>query len=474
MEKADLTPKGSGALLGSSDIIAFSTSATWLSELAGTLTSLGITKATFVNSIDEMEALIPKLAPDVIVSDLNCDYDISFMLPILARKMRQRGEIKKLPHFLWCASTSTHGPGRCNHQLFRNNSGGNIASTETAAIPSHALDAHVRLARQAGIQVMIIEETGPSQLAEAISSLAQLDSPSSDPSPEKSEIPLEEDLIAAISGEHGLRVVLQPQFDLHTRQIIGAEALARWTHPILGNIPPAVFIPMVNRLDMNLMLFSFVNSKVIEILAALTARGIHIPVAVNASVRTVSTQGFSRLLANRMRGAGLPTHLLKIELTEEVPVEDHLLLSASLHSLRALGFPISLDDFGSGSATMNLLATMPFDEVKIDGSFIKGIDQISQSCSIIATISSLARLLNLSLVAEGIEDESSVTTLRRLGCQRGQGFHLSRPLEAKEFLKQIDALCSGNAQKLGEKSSPELLTEVRSPGPPPLPLDGCR
>ncbi|WYX24796.1 EAL domain-containing protein [Achromobacter xylosoxidans] len=136
------------------------------------------------------------------------------------------------------------------------------------------------------------------------------------------ELQLEEDLIAAISGGTGLHIALQPQYDLHTKALLGAEALARWTHPRLGNISPTVFIPIVNRLDLNLALFGFVKKKVIEILEVLYGRGVGVPIAVNASVKTICTEGFAQFLAQKMEHAGLPNRLLKIELTEELPIED--------------------------------------------------------------------------------------------------------------------------------------------------------
>jgi EAL domain-containing protein (putative c-di-GMP-specific phosphodiesterase class I) len=105
--------------------------------------------------------------------------------------------------------------------------------------------------------------------------------------------------------------------------------------------------------------------------------------------------------------------------------------------LRTKGFPISLDDFGQGSATMNLLAKMSFDEVKIDGSFVRDMQTNASSLAVISATLSLVRLMNLKLVVEGIEEESCIATLFNLGCRTGQGYALARPMELKDFFECV-------------------------------------
>jgi EAL domain-containing protein (putative c-di-GMP-specific phosphodiesterase class I) len=164
---------------------------------------------------------------------------------------------------------------------------------------------------------------------------------------------------------------------------------------------------------------------------------LEIPISVNASVDTLCTTGFSARLADRMMRAGLPNHLLKIELTEDIPVMDELCLSAAINALKVRGFGVSLDDFGSGSATLRQIASMPFDEVKIDGALIRDLDNKSTARRVIATTLALARRLNMTVVAEGIETDSCRILLRRLGCTNGQGFVLSRPMEVQDFLSRL-------------------------------------
>nr|WP_257627024.1 EAL domain-containing protein [Pseudomonas sp. Xaverov 259] len=263
------------------------------------------------------------------------------------------------------------------------------------------------------------------------------------PVPATTDVPTEDDVIAALATGEGLRVVFQPQYDLRSMKVVGAEALIRWRHPEHGDISPAVLIPLVNKLGLHLLLFSFVNAKVLEMLLTLKGRQLNVPISVNASVDTLCTLGFADRLAERMTRARIPSHLLKIELTEDIPVMDELTLSAALNALKARGFGVSLDDFGSGSATLRQIARMPFDEVKIDGALIRDLDSKSPARRIVASTLALARRLNMTVVAEGIETESCRVLLRRLGCQNGQGYVLSRPMEADELLARLDRNTAG-------------------------------
>jgi EAL domain-containing protein (putative c-di-GMP-specific phosphodiesterase class I) len=250
-----------------------------------------------------------------------------------------------------------------------------------------------------------------------------------------SSLPSDADAIHAITTGEGLRVVYQPQYDLYTMRTVSAEALLRWRHPLYGDVPPSVLIPMVNRLGLHLQLFNLVVTQVIDVLRCLRSIGADVPVAVNASVDTVCEPGMADLLSARMWDSCLSPRLLKVEMTEDLPVRDELCLCACLNALRAKGFPLSLDDFGAGSATLDVLIKMPFDEVKIDGAYIRDMETNTHTHAIVATIISLARRLDVKLVAEGIENETMVTSLRNMGCRTGQGYALSRPMERKDFLK---------------------------------------
>lgn len=438
MEKLDLA-EALPLELETLRVVTLTSHADWAQKIANALTAIGLKKLEHADSLQNLENLLRKGSIDLVVSDIHADDDSGLLLPSLLLSTRKEAGVGPLPRILWLTdeiSELTEVPYHRNHLARQPDTANSTLLSRGCrqGISIQALQTHARLARSLGLTIGIARLDQVQELSEILYSLIHTQAQSFPPIFSYEELPLEDDLIVAITTGEGLRIVLQPQYDLRTKEIIGAEALARWTHPEHGAIAPAIFIPMVNRLDLNLMLFSFVKSRVIEIQTELFARGIHLPIAINASAKTMCSRGLARHLAEKMKIAGLPLNLLKIELTEELPVEDSLLLSASLNSLRRLGFQTSLDDFGSGFAKINLLATMPFDEVKIDGSFVREIDQ-KPSRSIIETVSALASLLNMRLIAEGIEDESSIATLRRLGCQQGQGYALSRPLETKGFLR---------------------------------------
>lgn len=301
-----------------------------------------------------------------------------------------------------------------------------------------ALESHSRLAQSAGISVQILRDGGPLELGDALRTvLLTLAQPDPKLQAMTFESLAEDEVINALTTGEGLRFVFQPQFELLSRRIVGAEALVRWKHPRFGEIPPAVLMPLVNRLGLDLLLFSLVEMWTLRVMLALKRENITIPIAVNASAKTLCTPNFAERLALRMRQADLPSRLLKVELTEDVQEPDELHLSASLTTIRAKGFQVSLDDFGSGAATFKLLANLSFDEMKIDGSFVRGVEQHASSRKVIAGIVNWAGLLNLSLVAEGIEDESTIPLLHRLGCRVGQGYALARPMEIDAFLNFV-------------------------------------
>lgn len=224
---------------------------------------------------------------------------------------------------------------------------------------------------------------------------------------------------------------------------MGAESLVRWTHPRHGDVPPSVLIPLVNALDLGLPLFRFVAARTIDMLLTLEQAGIQIPIAVNACARTLCTPALAELadqLAERMQSAGLPPQLLKVELTEEVQALCDVALSTSLAALQAKGFAVSLDDFGSGCATPQLVRSMPFDEMKIDAALVQGLPHSASSRKAVKDAVALARQFNLRVIAEGVEDEATASLLAAMGCQTGQGYFLSRPLESGAFLDTLRPL----------------------------------
>ncbi|MGE8143980.1 EAL domain-containing protein [Pseudomonas frederiksbergensis] len=381
-----------------------------------------IDKVSIAASLQEISATICERKIDVIISEIRPDSSEGLMLPSLLKMGQESNHLSVPPRILWLAEKT--------YQFMGVESGHKRISIK-------ALHAHMQLARAAGLAAMTVYSPNAQTVSEALCGLLSMPTTIFNRISAGNNTPSEEDVVSALATGDGLRVVFQPQHDLRSGKIIGAEALVRWRHEKLGDIPPATLIPLVNKLGLHLLLFSFVKAKVLDTLRTLQARQLDIPISVNASVDTVCTAGFSERLDDRMQRADLPNYLLKIELTEDIPVVDELSLSAALNALRARGFSISLDDFGAGSASLRQLSRLPFDEVKIDGSLIRGMVHNPSARRIVATTLALVHRLSMSVVAEGIETESCRVLLRRLGCVNGQGFALSRPMEEADFLKKV-------------------------------------
>jgi EAL domain-containing protein (putative c-di-GMP-specific phosphodiesterase class I) len=427
-------------------------------RLLSILRSLGIHQLSVVSGLQDLSLQLSQTRVDVLVTEIRPASNDGLMLPSALKMHYGSACSLQSPRILWLAEAepllpfselAEHHTVSCRPPPTNRGEG----------ISIKALDAHAQLACAAGFIATTLYSFNAKAVCDALHALFAMPKIPNRPLPARSDVPSEDDVIIALATGEGLRVVFQPQHDLRTGEIVAAEALVRWCHPEHGDIPPVVLIPMVNKLGLHLLLFSFVKARVLEVLCALQSMHLQIPISVNASVDTLCTAGFSARLADRMMRSGLPNHLLKIELTEDIPVMDELCLSAALNALKARGFGVSLDDFGSGSATLRQIARMPFDELKIDGALIRDLDTKSTARRVIATTLALARRLNMTVVAEGIETESCRILLRRLGCTNGQGFVLSRPMEVSDFLSKLTAEKQSSVPTLPFSPAPGALRD---------------
>ncbi|MDH1263152.1 EAL domain-containing protein [Pseudomonas sp. GD03944] len=403
--------------------------------MAVSLERLGVADVEHVETLTAATSVLRRRAVDIIIAEIHADRADGLMVPCMVSELDRAGRLHRIPHVIWTADQNT----------------GDVFGTTAATagldqgwqdtlngVSRVALLSHARLARTSGIQVEIAPDSSTEGLIATIERLADVT-----PQPphvvcaNSAEPPDEEEVVSALASGAGLRVVYQPQYHLQTQRVVGAEALVRWQHPRYGDVSPSVLIPLVNQLGLDLLLFSFIEKSVIETLVSLDKAGIDIPVAVNASAKTLCAPGLATRLATKMHKAGLPTKRLKIELTEDVATDNELALSASITALRAKGFQVSLDDFGAGAATLALLSQMPFDEMKIDGALVRAVGQTATSREVISGVVALAKLFNLTLVTEGIEDESTIALLNQLGCEVGQGYALAHPLELGDFMQLV-------------------------------------
>ncbi len=234
---------------------------------------------------------------------------------------------------------------------------------------------------------------------------------------------LANDLRRAID-EGQLELHYQVQASLVTRDVTGYEALARWNHPVRGNIPPLEFIPIAEENSLILPLGEWVLRQACT--DAMTWKH-ESKVAVNVSPLQLAHDDLPRVIQQILLETGLPAHRLEIELTESAIMADR---DHSLHVLRqikALGIGVALDDFGTGYSSLGMLRAFPFDKIKLDRLFISGLADNPQAIAIVRAVLALGKSLSIPVLAEGIETAEQFEVLRREGCDEAQGFLLGYP-----------------------------------------------
>ena len=232
-------------------------------------------------------------------------------------------------------------------------------------------------------------------------------------------------------------VAYQPKLDLKTRQIVGAEALARWTHPEKGPIAASEFIAAAEQHDRIGKLTDFVLEQAVSAAATVNRKQGPFGIAVNLSARLLGDKGFVLRLRAMLARNGLPAHLLTLELTETAALAGSGSGFDMLAALRDLGINISIDDYGTGLSTLDYLKKIPASEIKIDQSFVKGmLDNRSDLVMVQSTIG-LAHSLDRKVVAEGVEQQAVLDALVEMNCDVAQGYVIGRPMSLESLLKRL-------------------------------------
>lgn len=225
----------------------------------------------------------------------------------------------------------------------------------------------------------------------------------------------------------------QPQYSLSSGTMIGAEALIRWAHPTLGMIPPDRFISAAEESGLIIPIGEWVLRESCRQIAEWRRSGIAIPkVAVNVSPRQLGRGEMPPLVRRVLAEYGLQPAQLELEVTESVAALGESLLS-ELNELHAIGIKLAIDDFGTGFSSLAYLGRMPIDILKIDRTFVHDVDTNSANASIIRAVVELARGLQVTVLAEGVETDVQQSLLRDFGCNAVQGYLYSRPLSAADF-----------------------------------------
>ena len=235
-----------------------------------------------------------------------------------------------------------------------------------------------------------------------------------------------------------LLVEYQPKADLATGAIVGAEALARWHHPRDGFVSPDVFVAVAEHTGLIRALTEHVLDVAIAQCRAWHEQGHQLRVAVNLSTRNLLDDQLPEIVRGLLDRHRLPASALTLELTEGTIMADTARTVGILNRLASMGVSLSVDDFGTGYSSLAYLKRLPVDEIKIDRSFVRSMTRDDSDEAIVRSTIELARSLGLAVVAEGVEDEETWRLLRRLGCDRAQGYFLGRPMTASRFVAWLD------------------------------------
>ncbi len=240
-------------------------------------------------------------------------------------------------------------------------------------------------------------------------------------------------LVTGLDPEQ-FQVYYQPVMDLIGGQVTGAEALIRWHHPTLGVLAPVTFLSLVNDLGANQAVTNLVLDKALATAAHWQRKvSLDFTVAINITSADVQDHDFARRVAMLIARHRVNPRAVILEVTESTLLSDVSAATATLQGLRNLGVRIALDDFGTGYSSLSHLRDLPIDQLKLDRSFITGLEHDPVSEAIVRSVVGLAGVLDLALVAEGIEQESTAAAVALIGCTHAQGFLWSRALTAADF-----------------------------------------
>jgi EAL domain-containing protein (putative c-di-GMP-specific phosphodiesterase class I) len=226
----------------------------------------------------------------------------------------------------------------------------------------------------------------------------------------------------------------QPKIDIKTGLVTGVEALIRWNHPDHGLIPPDQFIPLAERTGMIRPITYWVLESATRQCQAWHAAGWRLRMAVNISGRTFQDPAFIENIESILQKNRMPAKCLEIEITENILQADIEHVSPILEKLDRLGIHIAIDDFGTGYSSLAYLKKLPLHTLKIDKSFVLDMVKDENDAVIVRSTIDLAHNLGYQVIAEGIESQETVDLLRALGCDGGQGCHISQPLPADDFI----------------------------------------
>ncbi len=248
---------------------------------------------------------------------------------------------------------------------------------------------------------------------------------------------LEQDLREAVDKEQ-MTVIFQPLYDTRNDQIVSVEALLRWEHPIRGQIMPSVFIPLAEDTDIIYSLSEWALKEICQQAVTYLSLVGYVRVAVNISPKQFSQPDFVDKVTQVLDDTGFPAQYLELEVTERLIINDLSTTSIILSQLSDLGVSIVVDDFGIGYASLNDLSRYQVKELKFDRSFIKDVNRSPKDTGMIRSMADMAHQMGMKVVAEGVEDESSLALLKEMGCDFIQGFVYNEAMTMGRLVKLLE------------------------------------
>lgn len=234
-----------------------------------------------------------------------------------------------------------------------------------------------------------------------------------------------------------LELFFQPQIDLHTSEIVGAEALLRWRHPQRGLISPGEFIPVLEVSNIATRVGQWILESACGFGAKLAFGGRPMRVGVNLFAAQLRDPELCKHVQAALSSTGLSANLLELEITETTVLRAEADVLVQLNLIRELGVGIAFDDYGTGYASLSLLKTYPLTRLKIDREFVKAIDTTPADAAIVEAVVTLGKSLRLEVIVEGMETQAQADLLKSLGCRFAQGYFFGKPMPAGEFFERL-------------------------------------
>ncbi|MBC3875718.1 bifunctional diguanylate cyclase/phosphodiesterase [Undibacterium flavidum] len=240
--------------------------------------------------------------------------------------------------------------------------------------------------------------------------------------------------IKMVLDDNALEMRYQPKVDLRSKSIKSVEALVRWPADHAQSVATNLLIDTAEQYGLIEQLTIQVFNKVLQEAASWESMGLHVVVWINLSARLLALEQLPKILERLLNVWNIPASAIGLEVTESAFIHDIEHTTALLFELKNLGFRLSIDDFGTGYSSLAYLRRFPIDELKIDRVFVQGMISSKQDKQIVQSIIGLAHNFGLSVVAEGVEQESTLNTLRLMGCDEIQGFYFAKPMPGQDLL----------------------------------------